>query len=124
MKNNISDRIYTYRGKIHRSTNEKLLSKEQLVKRVLSIKNLIAVSGTSVDLADASTPLDNETIEFTDDDVPNHRILKRAVPVNPSEITNQNESYQFELEPVANIVALAAESDVSPTDKVHYLNKC
>lgn len=93
MESSISDRIYTYRDKIHRSTNERLFSNEQLAKRDLSNKNLVAVSGTSVD---SNTSINNEPIEVTDN-VPNYRILKRAVP--------------FERVPVANVVLAAAESD-------------
>lgn len=130
---NSSNKIYTYRGKIHRSTSEKLLPKEDNVKRSLSVKNLVAVSGTSVDSEDSSNPIDDDFTEPKIDEIPNSRILINTVSMNPvldgitqtvnaTDITSgtessDQESYNFELHPIVG-AALADESGTPTSSAV------
>lgn len=131
---NSSNKIYTYRGKIHRSTSEKLLPKEDNVKRSLSVKNLVDVSGTSVDSEDSSNPINDDFTEPKIDEIPNSRIFKNTVSMNPvldgisqtenatdissgPESSDQESSFNFELHPIVG-AALVDESGISTSSAV------
>lgn len=140
-----SDKIYTYRGKIHRSANEQLLNDQDIVKRSSSVKNLVAVSGTSVDSEDSNSPINGDFPDAESDEMPNYRILDTAI-VNPvlegrihntiginqpvdttaintnTESLDQESSYNFELHPIVAAV-LADESSTITTTAVQVHSK-
>lgn len=142
---NSSNKIYTYRGKIHRSTNEKMLNNQDIVKRSSSVKNFVAVSGTSVDSEDSNSPINDDFPDAESDEMPNYRILNTVIaspeleghihdtininqPVNIAGINNNTESLDqesssnFELHPIVG-AALADESSTSTTTTVQVHSK-